>query len=295
MRQEGVSVLISKVPHSKAVVVLVHGMQEYSDRYANFCKYLTSQGYSCIRYDLLGHGKKLPPKERGYFGKNGWNQLIQQLHQQVQQAHLRFPNQKVILFGHSMGTIIIRSYLQCYQDFDGMILSGVPYYNPLWRVGKLLSKAIISFKGSHNTSRLLTKLTTGGFNKKISHPLTKFDWLCHNQVDVRSYIRDVACGFPFTNQGYSDLYDGMGKLGKLRHFTSKHPVPILFLNGADDPCAGNKSQVKSSFEMLRNAGYRDATLKIYQKMRHEILFEKDASEVKQDIVNWLDQRFKKRD
>ncbi|KRN58199.1 alpha/beta fold hydrolase [Limosilactobacillus secaliphilus] len=283
--------MISEVPHSKAVVILVHGMQEYSDRYADFCKYLNDHGYTSIRYDLLGHGKKLDAQQRGYFGKHGWRNLLEQLHQYVQQAHAQFPGQHIILFGHSMGSILIRSYLQRYQDFDGMILSGVPYYNPLWRVGKLLSNTIIHFRGGHRTSRLLAKLTTGGFNKKVSHPLTKFDWLSHDRSNVQSYIHDAACGFPFTNQGYSDLYDGMGELGRLRHFTSKHPVPVLFLKGADDPCAGNRSEVKSSIDMLKNAGYRDLTLKIYQKMRHEILFEKNAHVVKKDIVNWLDQRF----
>lgn len=283
--------MILEAPHSKAVVILVHGMQEYSDRYADFCQYLTSQGYSCVRYDLLGHGKKLSASERGYFGNDGWQKLLQQLHRHVQQAHSQFPGQKVILFGHSMGTIIIRTYLQDYQDFDGIILSGVPYYNPLWRAGKLVSKAMIHFQGAHHHSRLLTKLTTGGFNKKISHPLTHFDWLSHNHLNVQSYINDKACGWPFTNQGYSDLYDGMGQLGKLRHFTSQHPVPVLFLSGADDPCAGGKSRVTNSFRMIKNAGYRDATLKVYPKMRHEILFEGHALAVKQDIVQWLNQRF----
>lgn len=283
--------MISEAPHSKAVIILVHGMQEYSDRYKGFCDYLKTKGYSTIRYDLLGHGKNLSPKKRGYFGRNGWQNLLDQLHQYVQQAHSQFAGQKVILFGHSMGTIIIRSYLQHYHDFDGMILSGVPYYNPLWRAGKLLSRFIISVKGSRGTSNLLTKLTTGGFNKKIKHPLTKFDWLCHNPADVKAYIKDKACGFPFTNRGYSDLYDGMGELEKLKHFRSEHPVPALFLNGKDDPCAGNRSQVKDSFNALKNAGYRDLTLKVYQHMRHEILFEKNARIVERDIVNWLNQKF----
>lgn len=283
--------MISEAPDSKAVVILVHGMQEYSDRYADFCRYLNTKGYSTIRYDLLGHGKELSPQKRGYFGNNGWQNLLQQLHKYVQRAHTHFPNQKIVLFGHSMGTIIIRSYLQHYQDFDAIIMSGVPYYNPMWRIGKLLSKTIISFKGPRKTSSLLTKLTVGGFNKKISHPLTDFDWLCNNQLDVQSYIDDPACGFPFTNQGYSDLYDGMGELGKLRHFTTKHPVPVLLLNGADDPCAGNRAQLKASIKMMKNAGYDDLMFKTYQNMRHEILFEKNAMVVNQDIMNWLDHRY----
>lgn len=283
--------LINRVPHSKAVVILVHGMQEYSDRYQDFCEYLASKGYSTIRYDLLGHGKKLAAKSRGYFGIHGWQNLLDQLHHYVQLAHKEFKGQRVILFGHSMGTIIIRSYLQHYHDFDGMILSGVPYYNPLWRMGKVLSKALMAIKGAHHHSRLLNKLTTGGFNQKIKHPKTAFDWLSHNQKDVHDYIKDRACGFPFTNRGYHDLYDGMKELGNLRHFRSKRSVPVLFMNGEDDPCAGSKSQVRDSYQMLKHAGYSDLTLKVYHQMRHEILFEKDAMKVQQDVVNWLDQKF----
>lgn len=281
--------MISEAPQAKAVVILVHGMQEYSERYADFCKYLNGCGYSTLRYDLLGHGKELPAAERGYFGQSGWQNLVHQLHQYVQQAHVRFLGQRVMLFGHSMGTIVIRSYLQHYHDFDGMILTGVPYYNPLWRGGKLLSKIVIQWKGPRHISPLLTKLTIGGFNRKISHPLTDVDWLSYNRLNVQAYIHDAACGHPFTSQGYHDLYEGMRELGKLRHFTSPHPVPILFLNGADDPCAGNMAQVKQTAHVLQNAGYHDLTFKRYQNMRHEILFEANAMVVKQDIVNWLDQ------
>lgn len=283
--------MITEVPGSKAVIVLVHGMQEYSDRYKDFCDYLTKQGYSTIRYDLLGHGKKIPARLQGYFGHHGWQNLVDQLHEQVQLAHSRFQNQKVILFGHSMGTIIIRSYLQRYHDFDGIILSGTPYYNPLWRVGKVLSKAISSVKGEQSKSQLLTKLTTGGFNKHIKHPLTHFDWLCHNQADVHAYIKDKFCGIPFTTVGYHDLYDGMGELGQLRHFHSKHAVPVLFLHGQDDPCAGNSKQVHDTVVTLRNAGFHNLTYKKYRRMRHEILFEQNAQQVEQDIVNWLKKQF----
>lgn len=283
--------MIKAAAHSKAVVVLVHGMQEYSDRYADFCDYLNANGYSSIRYDLLGHGQRLSPQERGYFGIHGWHNLLGQLHQHIQQAHDYFNGQKVILFGHSMGTIIIRSYLQHFDDFDGMVMSGVPYYNPLWRAGKLISRVIIAVKGPRKTSSLLTKLTTGGYNQKIQQPHTAFDWLCHNVADVKAYIKDPACGFPFTNQGYSDLYDGMKELGRLKHFRSQHPVPVLFVNGQDDPCSGTNSQIAASSNALKSAGYRDLTSKIYQGMRHEILFEKNGAVVEQDIVKWLDQRF----
>lgn len=283
--------MILTAPHSKAAIILVHGMQEYSDRYQGFCQYLQENGYSNIRYDLLGHGKKIAAEKRGYFGVHGWQNLLEQLHEQVKTAHQEFSGQPVILFGHSMGTLIIRSYLQHYQDFDGMVLTGSPYYNSLWRLGKILSRIIIAAQGPHNTSGLLSQLTTGGFNKNIKKPRTDFDWLCYNRADVQAYIQDAGCGFPFTNQGYSDLYDGMGELAQLKHFTSQHPVPALLLSGKDDPCAGNFKQVSDSVNTLKNAGYQDLTAKTYPHMRHEILFEKDKDLVEKDIIHWLDRKF----
>lgn len=283
--------MITEANQSKAVLVLVHGMQEHSDRYQAFCDFLAQQGYSTIRYDLLGHGRKLSPSKRGYFGQNGWDQLLKQLHDQVQLAHQRFPQQPVILFGHSMGSIIIRSYLQHYQDFDGIILSGVPPYNPLWRAGKLLSRLKISLQGAKHPSHLLNRLTTGSFNKKIKQPVTDVDWLSYNIQNVQTYVEDDACGFPFTNQGYSDLFDGMKELGTLRHFKTSQPVPVLFLTGKQDPCAGSNAQVKESIRTLKKAGYRDLTSHRYPLMRHEILFERQADKVYQDILTWLDHKF----
>jgi alpha-beta hydrolase superfamily lysophospholipase len=282
--------VIIKAEHSKAVVVLVHGMQEYSDRYRSFCDFLAVNGYSSLRYDLLGHGQHLPKNQRGYFGKHGWSNLLKQLHQQVQLAHQHFAGQPVILFGHSMGSIIIRSYLQHYHDFDGIILTGVPPYNPLWRAGKWLSQVKIAFQGAKHHSHLLNQLATGGFNKKIKNPATKVDWLCHNVQDVKNYLADEACGFLFTNRGYQDLFEGMHELGVLRHFHTKKAVPLLFLVGKDDPCAGDQKQVKSSIQALQGAGYHDLTAQRYPKMRHEILFETDFKKVYQDVLAWLDKK-----
>lgn len=282
---------IITVPHSHTVVIFVHGMQEYCDRYKNFCQFLADHGYSNLRYDLLGHGQDIPTAQRGYFGHRGWHNLINQLHHYVQLVHAKFPGQQVVLFGHSMGTIIIRSYLQRYQDFDGLIFSGVPYYNPLWRVGKIISQVLIWRYGKKATSPLLDKLSVGGYNRHVKHPQTAFDWLCNNPADVQAYIKDEACGVPFTNQGYNDLYEGMQDIGRLRHFHTSKPVPLLFLNGHDDPCAGTTHQVWGSIRALQKAGYTDLDYRRYPHMRHEILFEKDAAKVERDIIRWLQKKF----
>ena len=41
----------------KAVVCLVHGFAEFSDRYEHVAKFLCDAGFAVLAYDQLGHGK----------------------------------------------------------------------------------------------------------------------------------------------------------------------------------------------------------------------------------------------
>ena len=87
----------------KAVVFVVHGMQEYQKRYEGFAKYLNSRGIACITYDLPGHGLDCPKEDLGYFGdKDGWSNLVESAVEIAKMAHKEFPDTPVIYFGHSM-------------------------------------------------------------------------------------------------------------------------------------------------------------------------------------------------
>ena len=48
--------------------------------------------------------------------------------------------------------------------------------------------------------------------------------------------------------------------------------------------------VRTSYQMARDAGIKDAYCIIYEHMRHEILNEDEHERVMEDIADWLEER-----
>ena len=53
------------------------------------------------------------------------------------------------------------------------------------------------------------------------------------------------------------------------------------------PCTGGKKGRLKSINILNKAGFKNITEIHYEKMRHEILNEKDHCTVENDIINFL--------
>lgn len=275
----------------KAVLFVVHGMQEHQERYALFADYLNQNGYACITYDLPGHGKDTANEDRGYFGdENGWNHLVDSAVEITMLAKHEFPNVPVIYFGHSMGTMIGRSYLQIHDGLiDGMILSGAPCYQSAAAAGKLIAAMIVKTKGKKGHSKILDNLATGSFNKGIENPRTPVDWLSYNTENVDRYVADELCGFSFTNQGYLDLFCGMVDMSKPSLYRVTNPnLPILLYAGEDDPCIGGEKGWNDTIKRLKDIGYQSVESALYPHMRHETLQEADSEKVMHDVVEWCD-------
>ena len=48
---------IFEVPNAKAVVQVIHGMEEHQGRYEKFIRVLNENGFSVVSSDMRGHGK----------------------------------------------------------------------------------------------------------------------------------------------------------------------------------------------------------------------------------------------
>lgn len=168
---------------AKAVVFCVHGMQEHKIRYDAFAKYLNENGIACITYDLPRHGKSAKDGKLGYFSdQDGWKTLVNSAVEIAKMAKEEYPDLPLIYFGHSMGTIIGRVFLQEHDALiDGCILCGIPCYQGACKLGILLAKAVVKVKGKDSQSRFLENLATGSFNKVIDNPETDVDWLSYNK------------------------------------------------------------------------------------------------------------------
>ena len=54
----------------KSVMVIVHGMYEYKERYSPVASFLAENGIAVFTYDQLGHGKSVNDvSEKGWFGE----------------------------------------------------------------------------------------------------------------------------------------------------------------------------------------------------------------------------------
>lgn len=279
-----------------AVITVVHGMAEHRKRYDAFAKYLQKNGYAVLTYDLPGHGESIGEEGvPGYFGADyGWQNLLQSAVEAVKEAGRRFPNTPVVLFGHSMGTIIARCLIQEHDDLiDGLILSGAPNAQSAAEIGRRIAGLLAGLKGKKAHSRLLDQLVTGNFNKKIKDPKTPLDWLSFNEQNVADYQNDPLCGFPFTVQGYADELEGLVRMAKQERYAVKNrDLRILAFAGEEDPCIGGNEGWSKTLALLRHAGYTDIEARLYPHMRHETLNEKYNLSVYQDVRRWLDARIR---
>ncbi|MEA5026495.1 MAG: alpha/beta hydrolase [Erysipelotrichaceae bacterium] len=274
----------------KGIIQVFHGMAEHRHRYDWFASQLLQAGYVVLTCDNRGHGDSAVTL--GYFAdQNGWQVNLNDLYQLTMLVKKRF-DLPLIIFGHSMGTLIARSFLKQHEDIvEGMILSGSPSENNALVAATLIAKTIKTFRGAKHQSALLNNLSFGSFNKHISNPRTEFDWLSCNEENVDSYINDKWCGYPFTVQGYLDLFDGLKDVYQARDWHVRKPdLPIKFFSGENDPCMGSVEGLKAAVQKLQAVGYQKVEYEILPGLRHEILNEKERMQVLHKIIGFIEEK-----
>lgn len=278
----------------RALVYIVHGMSEYAVRYDDFANYLTQSGFQVYSSDIRGHGKTAG--DLGNVGQlamnNGWNKAVEDIKFLIEHfsSNLDLP---VIILGHSMGSFLLRTLMYTFPKIgDAYILSataGHPGF--IGTLGKSLAHINMKLMGKKNRSNLMTKLAFGNFNKKDKDPRTEKDWLSRDSDVVDAYIKDPYCMQVFTSQFYTDLLQGILEINSQTNInrTSKHK-PIYLFAGDMDPVGNYGLGPEEVYTKLLKAGVEDVLLKMYPEGRHEMLNEINKSEVRKDILNWLNSR-----
>jgi lysophospholipase len=90
---------------AKAVVVIVHGMAEYSDRYRPAIEFFTAHGIGCCSFDLRGHGK-VPKTEADRGDVESFQDFVLDTAVIVEGARTQYPTLPIFMWGHSMGAIV---------------------------------------------------------------------------------------------------------------------------------------------------------------------------------------------
>ena len=274
----------------RAAIQIAHGMAEHGGRYEDFAMAMAREGIAVYAPDHAGHGKSAAPDAYGYFyAKHGWRRAVDDLHAVRASIEERHPGVPLILLGHSMGSLMARSYITRYgEGLRGVILSGTGGPNPLLPVGKLLAAIEMRRLPAHKPSLLIDKLVFGAYSKPFAPARTPFDWLSRDPAQVDAYIADPGCGFPFTAAGYRDVFMGLGEI-QAKSWAPSVPagLPVLIISGERDPVGAMGKGVRWVEKALRDAGVREVECVLYPGARHELLNETNRAEVYADVAAWV--------
>ncbi len=282
------TILISEpVGEHKGIVQIVHGMCEHKERYVPFMEYLSAHGYICAIHDHRGHGETvLAEEDLGYMYKGGWKALVEDIKLVQNEIKASYTDLPYTLFGHSMGSMAVRSFTKCYDDsIDTLFVCGCPSYNPAGGAGRFLASLIGMVKGEHYRSPLLQKLSFGSFNKPFESEGYPSAWVCSDKDTLKAYHNDPYCTFTFTVNGFKNLLDLMQDCYSPKGWKMANPgLPVHFISGAEDPCRISDKAIVKAADLMKQVGYSHTDLHLYSGMRHEILNETNRIQVWEDVL-----------
>ena len=264
------------------LVQLSHGMVEHKEYYYDFMEYLAKNGYACIINDHRGHGRSIKNiSDLGYLYEESSDYLVEDLHQITMYLKNKFPNKELVLFGHSMGSLIVRKYLKKYDfEINKLIVCGSPSINKMSKIGLILSKTVKLLKGERYRSNFLNKLA-------LSNDETN-SWISDNKEYIDKYNNDKLCGYIFTTNGFINLTNLMIDVYSKRDWKLKNKkLPIFFIAGRNDSVIKSEKLWHKSISFLKDVGYKNITYKLYDDMKHAILFEKNNANVLKDIIDFI--------
>jgi len=271
----------------KGVVQLAHGMNEHKERYIDFMKYLAENGYACFINDHRGHGKSLKNKDDiGYFYENEAKAVIEDLYQITRYLKEKFKGKKIILFGHSMGSMIVRKYIAKYDNkIDGLIVCGSPSKNINAKLGLAIVKTMEIFKSEKYRSKFVKNLMFNGYDKDDK---LKNSWICNNREIVEKYNADELCQYDYTLNGFENIIRLMIDIYNPKIYRKNNlKLPIYFIAGSDDPVISSIKAWYKAQTFLKDLGYTNISSDLYENMSHEILNELENKKVYEDILNWI--------
>jgi alpha-beta hydrolase superfamily lysophospholipase len=276
----------------KGVIQFVHGMCEHKGRYEDMASYFTNNGYICVIYDQRGHGRTAKTKEDlGYFGDKTGRGIVEDAYAVTREIKRRYPNLPVILFGHSMGSMVVRCYLQDHDDMiDKLIVCGSPSFNPLVDVAIGLTRVLGSIKGEKHRSKTLAYISTGRGNKNFPNEGPSA-WLSRNRENISNFANDEYCKYIFTYNGFENLFRLMKSTFSKKEYKLKNPnLPIHFVSGSEDAVLGGEDNWLKIHNSLREIGYKNVSGKLYHGLRHEVHNEPEQATVYADLLAFIEEK-----
>lgn len=275
----------------RAVLQIVHGIAEHAAPYDVFASFMARQGFLVVAEDHMGHGGSIGSDSvQGYF-EGGWNKAVADTYRLLCYTRMEFPDVPYILLGHSMGSFMVRTLLARHpgSGITAAILCGTAWmHRGVINTGIATASLVSKLDGAQKPSKLLQRMMFGGYNRKIEHQRTEFDWLSRDSKWVDTYIADPLCGFTVSAGLVKDMLTGLLYIQEPAHMAKmRKDLPVLLIAGTEDPVGNYGEGVKQTAQAFRSAGMENVSMRLYPLCRHDILRELNKEEVYNNILDWL--------
>ena len=249
------------VADPKAVIIIVHGLDEHQGRYDYAAGRLNGEAFSVYRFDNRGHGRS--DGAQAYI--EDFNTYLDDALTVYEIAKKENPELPIYMLGHSMGGFIAAGFGVKYPaKLAGQILSGG------WTNKTDAFKEIEELSLKENPDQKLPN-ELGDLISRSSYVVE--DYAADPYVSEYTTLKLMKV---MLEDGIPWLVDNL----------EKYRYPVLILHGGadqivDPSCSKKLNQLIAS---------KDKELKIYPELYHEILNAPEKEEVFTDIVNWIEDR-----
>ncbi len=251
---------------SLGVVCLVHGLGEHSGRYAHLAEALNRAGYALISFDLRGHGKS--DGRRGHIRST--EAFFGDIDLLLEFARDRYPGKKLVLYGHSLGGMVVNYVISRRPDLAGVVAT-----SPNFRLGFEPPPIKIALGRMMNNIWPTFTQASGLETQALSRDpevVRRYeeDPLVHDRVTARMYMSGIREASSWALEHAADF-----------------PLPLLLTHGSADRI----TSVEGSKEFAAKAG-DNVTLKVWDGLYHELHNEPEQGQVFEMVIDWLDQMMK---
>ncbi|GLT25483.1 hypothetical protein SLA2020_006080 [Shorea laevis] len=252
----------------KGILIIIHGLNEHSGRYAQFARQLTSCNFGVYAMDWIGHG--------GSDGLHGYvpslDHVVADTGAFLEKIRSENPDVPCFLFGHSTGGAVVlkaATYPHIEEMLEGIVLTSPalrvkPAHPIVGAVAPIFSFVVprLQFKGA-NKRGIPVSRDPAAMLAKYSDPLVYTGPIRvrtgHEILRISSYL--------------------------IQNFKSV-TVPFLVLHGTADKV----TDPLASQDLYNEAPSKFKDIKLYEGFLHDLLFEPEREEIAQDIIDWMEKR-----
>jgi alpha-beta hydrolase superfamily lysophospholipase len=277
----------------KAIVQIVHGMAEHMGRYHDFATFLAQNGVAVYLHDHPGHGEDAHQEGRlGIIPKRrGWEVMLENTRALYTHIRKKRPDIPLFLFGHSMGSVLVRHFTAVYPIYlKGLVLSA-PFETPAWLLQ--ISRTIVNvqawFAGQRHRSKWFNRMFYGNLNRPFRKGPTRFEWISSQREEIDAYVNDPMCGFDCSIAFYNNLFKGIAAMRKAQqNLKYRKTLPVLILAGQQDPVGHFGKDAIRIHQDFYQQKFQNLTIKVFPG-RHELLHDSASEQLQHFFLNWIEE------